>query len=251
MENHYVYYSYEEFGRGYIGCRTCICPPEDDSYLGSYNDKTFNPTNKIILETFSTREEALQAEVDLHKFYQIDKNPHFANKARQKTTGFYYAEKKFGEKNPFYGKKHSDETKKFLTQYQNIHNGNVKNRRTYEGENNPFYGKKHLEETKELLKQRTAETWKKQPHPWIGKKHTEESKVKFRENNKGEKNPNYGKTQSKETKEKVKSAKIGKKLWNNGEQQKFSKECPGEGWVLGGLKFKKSINNSKTNDGNE
>ena len=86
---------------------------------------------------------------------------------------------------------------------------------------------------------------------FYGMKHTEESKVKFRENNKGEKNPNYGKTQSKETKEKVKSAKIGKKLWNNGEQQKFSKECPGEGWVLGGLKFKKSINNSKTNDGNE
>jgi predicted GIY-YIG superfamily endonuclease len=43
------------------------------------------------LETFSTREEALQAEVDLHKFYQEYKNPHFANKARQKTTGFYYS----------------------------------------------------------------------------------------------------------------------------------------------------------------
>ena len=26
-------------------------------------------------------------------------------------------------------------------------------------------------------------------------------------------------------------AKTGKKLWNNSEQQKFSKECPGEGWV--------------------
>jgi hypothetical protein len=227
MENHYVYYSYEEFGRGYIGCRTCICPPENDnSYLGSYTDKTFNPTNKIILETFSTREEALQAEVNLHKFYQIDKNPHFANRARQKTTRFYYAEKKFGENNPFYGKKHS-------------------------GENNPFYGKKHSDETKEILRQKTTEIWKKHPHPWINRKHTEETKVKFRENNKGEKNPNYGKTQSEETKEKVRLTKIGTKLWNNGERQKFSRECPGEGWILGGLKFKKSINNSKTNDVNE
>ena len=93
MESHYVYYSYEEFGRGYIGCRTCEGLPEKDVYLGSYHDKTFSPTQKIILETFSTREEALQAEVDLHMFYQVDKNPHFANKARQKTTGFYYSAK--------------------------------------------------------------------------------------------------------------------------------------------------------------
>ena len=89
------------------------------------------------------------------------------------------------------------------------------------GEKNPFYGKEHSQETKELLKQRTTQTWKNQPHPWIGRKHSEESKAKFRENNKGEGNPNYG-----------------KKLWNNGEQQKFSKECPGEGWVLGTIKNK-------------
>jgi hypothetical protein len=234
MENHYVYYSYEEFGRGYIGCRTCICPPENDnSYLGSYHDKTFHPTNKIILETFSTREEALQAEVNLHKFYQIDKNPHFANKSKQKTSGFYYSAK---------GVIRSEETKRKQSE-------NKKGKFT--GENNPFYGKTHSDETKEILRQKTTEIWKKHPHPWINRKHTEETKVKFRENNKGEKNPNYGKTQSEETKEKVRLAKIGTKLWNNGERQKFSKECPGEGWVLGGLKFKKSINNSKTNDVNE
>ena len=222
MENHYVYYSYEEFGRGYIGCRTCECLPEKDVYLGSYHDKTFSPTQKIILETFPTREEALQAEVYLHKFYQVDKNPHFANKARQKTTGFYYAEKKFGEENPFYGKSHTEETKKIIVQSLIENRGYVKNRRTYEGENNPFYGKEHSQETKELLKQRTTETWKNKPHPWIGRKHSEESKAKFRENNKGERNPTYG-----------------KKLWNNGEKQKFSKECPGEGWVLGTIKNKK------------
>ena len=197
MENHYVYYSYEEFGRGYIGCRTCEGLPEKDVYLGSYHDKTFSPTQKIILETFSTREEALQAEVDLHMFYQVDKNPHFANKARQKTTGFYYSP--------------SPEWSREM----------AKNRRSYGGEGNPFYGKEHSQETKELLKQRTTETWKNQPHPWIGRKHSEETKAKFRENNKGEGNPNYG-----------------KKLWNNGEQQKFSKECPGEGWILGTLKNK-------------
>ena len=85
------------------------------------------------------------------------------------------------------------------------------NRKSFQGKNNPFYGKKHSEETKELIRQRTTETWKNQPHPWIGKKHSEESKVKFRENNKGEKNPNYGKTQSKEHKRKIGEA--NKKRW--------------------------------------
>ena len=233
MESHYVYYSYEEFGRGYIGCRTCEGLPEKDVYLGSYHDKTFSPTQKIILETFSTREEALQAEVDLHKFYQVDKNPHFANKARQKTTGFYYADKKFGEENPFYGKSHTEETKEKISNQSKGRPGVKKY-----GKDNSFYGKEHSQETKELLRQRTTETWKNQPHPWIGRKHSEETKEKFRENNKGEGNPNYGKKQSAETKEKLRLAKLGRKLWNNGDKQKFSKECPGEGWILGTIKNK-------------
>ena len=233
MENHYVYYSYEEFGRGYIGCRTSDCLPEDDDYLGSYHDETFSPTNKIVLETFSTREEALQAEIDLHEFYQVDKNPHFANKARQKTTGFYYAEKKFGEENPFYQKQHTEETKSKISQIGKEHNGWVDRRRTYQGKNNPFYGKSHSKETIELLRERTTETWKNQPHPWIGRKHSEETKAKFREKNSGENNPNFGKKQSEETKEKVRLAKVGKKWWSNQMEEKFCKECPGKGWELG------------------
>ena len=237
MESHYVYYSYEEFGRGYIGCRTCEGLPEKDVYLGSYHDKTFSPTQKIILETFSTREESLQAEVDLHMFYQVDKNPHFANKARQKTTGFYYSAKGV-VRTEEYKQKMSESMLRREYQREWVEKAK-QNRRSFEGEGNPFYGKEHSQETKELLKQRTTETWKNQPHPWIGRKHSEESKAKFRENNKDEGNPNYGKKQSAETKEKSRLAKLGRKLWNNGEQQKFSKECPGEGWILGGLKNKK------------
>ena len=236
MENHYVYYSYEEFGRGYIGCRTSDCLPEDDDYLGSYHDETFSPTNKIVLETFSTREEALQAEIDLHEFYQVDKNPHFANKARQKTTGFYYSAKGV-VRTEEYKQKMSESMLRREYQREWVEKAK-QNRRSFEGEANPFYGKEHSQETKELLKQRTTQTWKNQPHPWIGKKHSEETKVKFRENNMGEKNPNYGKKQSAETKEKLRLAKLGRKLWNNGDQQKFSKECPGEGWVLGTIKNK-------------
>jgi len=88
---HYTYYSYEEFGRGYIGKRSCKCSPEEDvKYFGSYTDKTFKPTQKIILETYDTREEALSAEIKLHKFYDVAKNSHFANKAKQTSEKFSY-----------------------------------------------------------------------------------------------------------------------------------------------------------------
>lgn len=92
MSNYfYVYYSYEEYGRGYIGKRECKCLPQEDvNYFGSFKDKTFNPTQKIILETFDTAEMALEAECALHDFYEVDKNPHFANKARQTSSKFYY-----------------------------------------------------------------------------------------------------------------------------------------------------------------
>jgi hypothetical protein len=90
----YVYYSYEPWGRGYIGKRECECLPEEDvKYFGSYRDKTFKPTEKIILETFNTVEEALKAEVILHDFYQVDINPHFANKVKMITEKFYNYEK--------------------------------------------------------------------------------------------------------------------------------------------------------------
>jgi hypothetical protein len=98
MKNFYVYYSYEEWGRGYIGKRECYClPKEDIKYFGSFKDKTFRPTQKIILDIFETKEEALRAEVSLHDFYQVDINPHFANKAKQTAVGFSYD--RTGEKN--------------------------------------------------------------------------------------------------------------------------------------------------------
>ncbi len=103
MKKHfYVYYSYEEWGRGYIGRRECVCTPEEDtSYFGSFKDKSFKPTNKIILATFDSREGMCQAEVDLHNFFEVDENPHFANKAKQ--TSRKFCMDMSGENNPNYG----------------------------------------------------------------------------------------------------------------------------------------------------
>jgi len=77
---HYVYYSYEEYGRGYIGKRSSKLPPDQDPYLGSFTDKTFKPTKKIIIATFSSSEEAMRAEIALHRLFKVDKSAHFANK---------------------------------------------------------------------------------------------------------------------------------------------------------------------------
>ena len=103
---YYTYYSYEPFGRGYIGSRGCECNPVKDNYFGSYRDKTFNPSCKIILTEHPTREEAVEAEVKLHKFYQVDINPHFANKAKQTSSSFSFCSQgeRIGEGNPCFGK---------------------------------------------------------------------------------------------------------------------------------------------------
>jgi hypothetical protein len=86
---HYTYYSYEEFGRGYIGKRSCDCKPEEDvKYFGSYKDKTFKPTQKIILETYDTATEAIVAEIKLQHFFKVVPNSHFANQVYQTSTKF-------------------------------------------------------------------------------------------------------------------------------------------------------------------
>ena len=78
---HYTYYSYEQGGRGYIGKRTSRVPAKDDPYLGSFSDKTFKPTDKIVIATYDSAEEALRAESALQKLFRAHEAEHFANRA--------------------------------------------------------------------------------------------------------------------------------------------------------------------------
>ena len=88
--HHYVYYSYESWGRGYIGARSCECLPEGDVfYFGSFEDKSFHPDNKIILTTTDTRQETNSIEILLHDFFEVDKNLMFANRAKATSAGFF------------------------------------------------------------------------------------------------------------------------------------------------------------------
>lgn len=97
---YYTYYSYEEWGRGYFGSRGCKCLPEEDvNYLGSFKDKTFEPKYKIILKSdYSTRAEAYADEIVLQEYYKVVENPHFANRAYQTSTKFYFTDGSFGGK---------------------------------------------------------------------------------------------------------------------------------------------------------
>jgi hypothetical protein len=160
MKHFYVYYSYEEYGKGYIGKRECECLPEEDvKYFGSFKDKTFKPTQKIVLETFNTIEDALEAECVLHDFYEVDKNPHFANRAKQTSGKFYhssYGENnamygKIGEKHPAYGYRH---TKEILEMFSNRQKGEKNHMYGKFGKNHPSYGSKRSEETKRKLSER-------------------------------------------------------------------------------------------------
>ena len=53
------------------------------------------------------------------------------------------------------------------------------------GERNSFYGRKHSEETKRIIGEKARERCKSGLNPMLGKKHTEESKRKMSENKKG------------------------------------------------------------------
>jgi hypothetical protein len=116
METYYTYYSYEEFGRGYIGYRKCLegVSPGDDFYLGSYKDKTFKPTSKVILTLHKTKEEAISAEIKIQRFFKVVENPHFVNKSYQKSIGFSFAAS--GENHPMFGKNHTERSRRKISE---------------------------------------------------------------------------------------------------------------------------------------
>lgn len=124
-----------------------------------------------------------------------------------------YSKSLTGDKNHFYGKKHSEETKKKLSL---LKQGKLHNR----------YGKKHSEETKQKMKEkrklqiitdetrkklsewkRTEESKRKMSESHKGKKYSEETKKKLSESKKGENNPMHGKKHSLESIQKMKDAK--------------------------------------------
>lgn len=242
---HYVYYSYEEWGRGYIGSRSCDCIPEKDTnYFGSFTDKTFKPKNKIILQEFNCRKDAFKFEAFLHEFYQVHINKHFANRAKLTTTGFSRL-----------GIKLSRETREKMSKSAK---GRIFSLDTREKIKKSRLGKstsrKQKEKARETCKNRIGNK-----NPMFGKPLSLDHKLKISESNKGrelskntrekmsfskkkEKNPMYGKKRSEhhfygkkhsdETKKRMKKANKGKGWFTDGVNNVRCLECP-EGYYKG------------------
>jgi hypothetical protein len=158
----YVYYSYEEWGRGYIGVKM-NSDPVTDGYYGSYHDKTFTPSSKIVLGEFETPEEALKAEIALHDFFKVDKNPHFANRARQTSTGFISL-----HKDEEWRKKISEAHKGKKLSAESVRK-RQENRTYATGESHPYYGKTHSPESRAKIKNARAKQTNVSGgcgHPW-------------------------------------------------------------------------------------
>ena len=132
-----------------------------------------------------------------------------------------------GEKNPMFGKHHSEETKQKIG---GVHKGKhiseeqkkklsiaLKGRIMSDehkkkiGEANK--GRHHSEESKKKMSQTKKGLQSGEKHPMFGKHHSEESKKKMSQNHydcSGEKNPMFGKHLSEETKKKMSLSKKGK-----------------------------------------
>lgn len=195
MSKHfYVYYSYEEFGRGYIGSRGCKCLPEEDSkYYGSFHDKTFKPTQKIILGVYESRKDAYEAEILLHEFYDVARNPHFANRCKALSSGFTVEGVPINK-----GIKKSEEFRKLISE---SNKRRIVSDETRKKLSNNQKGRRHSEETKrkvgEASKRRVTSD--------------ETRKLKSKQMS-GEGNHMYGGTHTPEAREKIGVAQRGKTI---------------------------------------
>lgn len=147
-----------------------------------------------------------------------------ANKGKKASeeTKLKMSEQRKGENNNFFGKSHTEETKKNISDSlkQGYSDGSIIH---------PWEGKNHSNQTKELISESMKIVWENQPHPMLGKNHSEESKNKMSESRKGKKlSEDHIKTISNRTKEENNpKAKLNKeqiieikKLLLQGQQQK-------------------------------
>ena len=181
MQNHYTYLIRNKNTRElYIGVRSCSCDPaKDTKYMSSsatvkqaYKQNP-NVFSKRILRQFSTRKDALNEEIKLHQKYNVDNNPRFLNKAKQYSTGFSNAGRRYTI-DPF-----TEEHKQKLSEAAKKRNGKSR------------IGKKHSEESKEKIRQ-AAKKQKNRVHGFKGKTHSEETKNKISKLGKGRKWFNNG-----------------------------------------------------------
>jgi hypothetical protein len=202
-------------------------PEEDVTYFGSFTDTTFKPTQKIIFRSdYENAKELAKDEIILHDFYDVAKNPHFANRAKATSTSFdrtgatHTDEAKQLMSNLATGRTHTEETKRKL---RDMGIGKTQTDEAKQKNRDSHIGKIATEETKQLLRDLAT-----------GRTHTEETKQKMRKMRKGNKSPMLGKKHTGEAKQKNRDAHIGRKWYVNAVgETRLSKESLGPDWKLG------------------
>lgn len=104
--------------------------------------------------------------VSCNQYFEINLNHNLLHRTKYEC----FSCQRTGERNNFYGKKHTEDKKKSQSKL-------MKGR--YVGVSNPFYGKKHTEDTKNILRQKCPNYGK--DNGFYGKTHTNEIKQSLSE----------------------------------------------------------------------
>lgn len=89
--------------------------------------------------------------------------------------------------NPFYGKKHTTESKKKMSEARTgKYTGELNNfyGADHSGKNNGFFGHKHTEESRKKMSKTKAKMYVGKGNPFYGKHHTQEAREKMKNNRK-------------------------------------------------------------------
>jgi hypothetical protein len=124
-----------------------------------------------ILSVHEEHYDSLGEELRLQVKYDVIKSDRYFNMSYARPNG-YFGSSMSGEAHPFYGRTHTPEVKKRLSEHTKRHykEGKISPFKTLDvkGENNPFYGKTHTEETKEKMRKPKSFV-PKRPCPHCGK----------------------------------------------------------------------------------
>lgn len=244
------YYVYEWFnvvtgevfyvGKG-IRNRYCQLSGRNQHFRDYFN--THECESRIVYENL-TEQEAYEKEKELIKYYRETSNFRLTNvtdggegnpfKSGELNPKFGKGEEIKGEKNPFYGQKHTKRIKKILSQKATLRVGEL----------NPFFGKQHSEKTKKIISDKAKIRLSvKENNGMYGRNHSEEVKRKLSEHHKGKTIPlevrrkisntikekykdtphfNLGRKHSEETRRLLSLTRKGEKNpnWRNGDKIK-------------------------------